>query len=417
MQPTPTLNFKLSDGRDLSSLGWVTKEYLISVFPGLSDQIYSPQIWVWGNNTNAELGIFTDANSKSTPVTTFFGGSTWKQISAGYRHSLAVRSDGSLLAWGYNGFGQLGNSSTITASTPVFSNSGIGGTLWKQVSAGYLHSAGIQIDGRLWCWGNSAYGQLAGGLPFVAVGRRSSPNIVNTGSPRWKYVNAGGNSTAAIGTDGSLWMWGQNDVGQCGNNLKLVGNGHNSPVTTFAGGFNWKQVSCSTSITAAIKTDGTLWIWGYNLTGGLGTNTSGEPRCTPVTTFAGGNNWKQVSTNGTLTAAIKNDGTLWLWGDGDMATGQGSISRSTPVTTIYGGTTWKQVFVAPRVLSAGNQFTAAIRTDGTLWVWGLNTNGALGINNVTTRCTPVTTFAGGGNWLQAEGGKHGMVALKAADLT
>jgi hypothetical protein len=128
-----------------------------------------------------------------------------------------------------------------------------------------------------------------------------------------------------------------------------------TPVTTFAGGTNWKQVSSGNQHTAAIKTDGTLWTWGYGYFGRLGTNDTTD-RLNPVTTFAGGNNWKQVSAGGQHTAAIKTDGTLWTWGaGGDGRLGTNDVTnRSTPVTTFAGGTNWKQVS------SANAPITAAI---------------------------------------------------------
>jgi alpha-tubulin suppressor-like RCC1 family protein len=109
---------------------------------------------------------------------------------------------------------------------------------------------------------------------------------------------------------GNLWTWGRNNGGQLGDNTTT---NRTTPVTTFAGGANWKQVSDNGSNTAAIKTDGTLWTWGSNNFAQLGDNTTTN-RSTPVTTFAGGTDWKQVSVGSQHTAAIKTDGTLWGWG-------------------------------------------------------------------------------------------------------
>jgi len=152
-----------------------------------------------------------------------------------------------------------------------------------------------------------------------------------------------------------------------------------------------------------------LWTWGRNNFGSLGDNTAPN-RSTPVTTFAGGTNWKQVSCGRDHTAAIKTDGTLWTLGRnfngrlGDNTT----TNRSTPVTTFAGGTNWKQV-------AGGNSHTAAIKTDGTLWTWGLNGYGHLGDNTATNRSTPVTTFAGGTNWKQVACGGYHTVAIKTSD--
>ena len=155
----------------------------------------------------------------------------------------------------------------------------------------------------------------------------------------------------------TLLTWGSSSNGQLGDNTQST---RSTPVTTSAGGTNWKQVACGFSHTAAIKTDGTLWTWGFNNFGALGNNTASQ-RLTPVTTFAGETNWKQVSCGYRFTAAIKTDGTLWTWGDngqgrlGDNTTTQ----RNTPVTTSAGGTNWKQV-------ACGNSHTAAIKTSDDL---------------------------------------------------
>jgi alpha-tubulin suppressor-like RCC1 family protein len=158
-----------------------------------------------------------------------------------------------------------------------------------------------------------------------------------------------------------LWDWGSNGYGQLGDNTTTQ---RNTPVTTFSGGTNWKQVSCGTNFTAAIKTDGTLWAWGRNNNGQLGDNTTTQ-RNTPVTTFSGGTNWKQVSSGNIHMAAIKTDGSLWTWGSNFFGVlGINSYSpggRRTPVTTFAGGTNWKQV-------TCGSRHTAAIKTSDDLQV-------------------------------------------------
>ena len=156
----------------------------------------------------------------------------------------------------------------------------------------------------------------------------------------------------------TLWIWGRNAYGQLGDNTSID---KANPITTFAGGTNWKQISCRFANTAAIKTDGSLWTWGRNNEAQLGTN-GGPTRSTPVTTFAGGNNWKQVSFGNNAEnhiAATKTDGTLWTWGrnsNGQIGVNQGyGTHRSTPVTTFAGGNNWKQV-------SVGSDFTMAIKS-------------------------------------------------------
>ena len=141
---------------------------------------------------------------------------------------------------------------------------------------------------------------------------------------------------------GTLWSWGSNYTdGQLGDDITYY---KSSPVQTVSGGTNWKSVAAGAYNSAAIKTDGTLWLWGYNAFGQLGTNST-ERRSSPVQTVSGGKNWKSVSGSAYHTAAIKTDGTLWTWGWNEYGQlGHNSVtSRSSPVQTVSAGTNWKSV--------------------------------------------------------------------------
>ena len=368
----------------------------------LIDQWVGDTLWTWGRNSYGRLGDNTIIN-RSTPVTTLAGGANWKQVSTGNSHTAAIKTDGTLWTWGSNSYGRLGDNTTIHRSTPVTTFAG--GTNWKQVSGGRQHTAAIKTDGTLWTWGRNSYGRLGDNT----IINRSTPVTTFAGGTNWKQVACGYDHTTAIKTDGTLWTWGRNDYGAVGDNTII---NRSTPVTTFAGGTNWKQVSGGGYHTAAIKTDGTLWTCGRNDFGALGDNTIIN-RSTPVTTFAGGTNWKQVAGGYRHTAAIKTDGTLWTWGSNSNGQlGDNTIiNRSTPVTTFAGGTNWKQV-------AGGGYHTAAIKTDGTLWTWGRNDYGAVGDNTIINRSTPVTTFAGGTNWKQvASAGSHTLAVTSGTDPT
>jgi len=310
-----------------------------------------------------------------------------------------------LWVWGSGGNGRLGNNATTQREVPVTTFAG--GTNWKQISCGNQHTAAIKTDGTLWIWGDNtspAFG-APGKLGTNDTTSRSTPVTTFVGGNDWKQVSCGYCHTAAIKNDGSLWTWGGNPFGELGINNTA---NRSTPVTTFAGGNNWKFVSAGNSITGAIKTDGSLWVWGVAQGGRLGNNVGSTTTFpTPVTTFAGGNNWKQVScARGTNMIAVKTDGSLWTWGDnsnGQLGTND-ATSRSTPVTTFAGGNNWKQVSIGYGM--------AAIKTDGTLWTWGENDNGQLGINAAGSRSTPVTTFAGGNNWKSVDCGYKHNTAIK-----
>jgi alpha-tubulin suppressor-like RCC1 family protein len=258
------------------------------------------------------------------------------------------------------------------------------------------------VGDQLWTWGRGSYGRLGNNQTT----NRLTPVTTFAGGTNWKQVSGGYFHTAAVKTNGTLWTWGRNEAfgsitGMLGTNNTI---NRSTPVTTFAGGNNWKQVQAGAYHTVALKTDGTLWTWGRGSYGGLGNNQTTD-RLTPVTTFSGGNNWKQASAGFQYTAAIKTDGTLWIWGRGGAGNLGNALTtdRLTPVTTFAGGNNWKQV-------SSGGQHAIAIKTDGTLWTWG--SGNALGNAQLTNRSTPVTTFAGGNNWKQVSAGDNVTAAIK-----
>jgi len=311
----------------------------------LIDQYIGDELWTWGSGTSGKLGT-NNATTKSTPVTTFAGGTNWKQVSSGgNEHCTAIKTDGTLWTWGLGTSGQLGNNTVTNKSTPVTTFAG--GTNWKQVSAGGNHCTAIKTDGTLWTWGRGNVGQLGNNTATT----KSTPVTTFAGGTDWKQVSSGGFHCTAIKTDGTLWTWGGGGSGRLGTNDVTT---KSTPVTTFAGGTDWKQVSSGGFHCTAIKTDGTLWTWGAGTSGQLGDNTA-TTKSTPVTTFAGGTNWKQVSSGNNHCAAIKTDGTLWTWGYSSQGQlGDNTVTnKSTPVTTFAGGTNWKQV-------SAGYRHCAAI---------------------------------------------------------
>jgi alpha-tubulin suppressor-like RCC1 family protein len=251
---------------------------------------------------------------------------------------------------------------------------------------------------ELYSWGSGNSGRLGIG----STTDRSSPvqvGALNT----WSYVAAGGGAfSAATKTDGTLWAWGENSYGALGqNNITL----RSSPVQIGAL-TNWLQPSAGFAFCAATKTDGTLWGWGYNTSGQLGLNDVVN-RSSPVQVGAL-TNWLQVSVGGLNVpncAAIKTDGTLWSWGlgnDGRLGLNN-TINRSSPVQ-VGALTTWAQVAV-------GDASCAAVKTDGTLWTWGSGTLGRLGHNNTISLSSPVQVGALTA-WVQVSVGNQHTAAVK-----
>ena len=404
-----TTRFVDEKGLDLGKT-LIEKDYLISVYPNIVNQLDTPALFGWGANGYGGLGDNTTNNSNK-PIQTISFGANWKQAaSAGsvYNNLAAIKTDGTLWVCGKNSNGQLGDNTVTRKSSPV--QTVAFGTNWKQVAVGHSvsslesgHMAAIKTDGTLWCWGENTNGQLGDNT----ITKKSSPVQTIAFGTNWKQVACGDSFTAAIKTDGTLWMWGIGGNGQLGEN-KISGSA--SPVQTFAFGSNWKQVSCGYRHTAAVKADGTLWCWGENTSGQLGDNTVTK-RSSPVQTVAFGTNWKQVSCGYRHTAAVKTDGTLWCWGTAGLLGDNTAVgNRSSPVQTVTYATNWKQV-------SCGRNHTGAIKVDGTLWTWGNNAYGQLGDFSSSSRSSPVQIYQGGNTWKNISVGcANNMFAIKDGDI-
>ena len=238
---------------------------------------------------------------------------------AGDLHSLAVKPDGTVWAWGYNYYGQVGDGTTTNRSTPV-QVAGLSGV--SAVAGGFDHSIALKTDGTVWAWGLNSSGQLGDGTTT----NRTTPVQV-TGLSGVTAIVSGGHHSMALKLDGSVWTWGYNISGQLGDGTSA---NRSSPV----------QVTGLSGVTAiaggdfhsiALKIDGTVWTWGYNYYGQLGDGTTTN-RYTPVqvTGLTGVN---AIAGGDLHSIALKLDGTVWTWGfNGSGQLGDGtSTSRSTPV--------------------------------------------------------------------------------------
>ena len=234
--------------------------------------------------------------------------------------------------------------------------------------------------------------------------RITNTDIAERGFVAKEYIiDAFPNLPSSLVSSG-LWGWGSGLDGVLGNENNSQ---RNSPVQTIAGGTNWKRVHGNSSDSVCgIKKDGTLWLWGNNRSGKLGTNDTSS-KSSPVQTVLGGTNWRQGATNYGNSGGIKDDGTLWIWGANDQ--GQlginDTINRSSPVQTIAGGTTWRQIAI-------GYRHVSAVKSDGTLWSWGSNNRGQLGDDTNSNRSSPVQTIALGSNWRQVSTGLEHTAAIK-----
>jgi len=274
-------------------------------------------------------------------------------------------------------------------------------------------SFGIQEDGTLWAWGRNQNGWLGIGN----IGDQSSPVQVGIDTD-WVHVVTDSHRTYGIRENGRLWGWGANDFGVLG-----VGNtttpSYPNPVT-IGTGTNWLHVTSnrceayfygfSIGIRGNGSGHGELWAWGSNHYGqlGLGNSGSGTQRTSP-TRVGTASNWTHVTAGGGHTLGIRSDGTLWAWGNnvyGQLGVGDRTM-RETP-TQVGTDTNWAHV-------EASYYYTIAIRTDGTLWSWGINENGELGLGDNTGRQTPtqVGTYT---DWTHISAGSRHGLAIRGEGL-
>ena len=375
-------------------------------------------LWGWGNNrystlgTGNPVGIFFALGSRNTPIR-IGTKSDWKDINAGDITCMALDSQNNAYGWGYNQYEALGTKVFLYMSSPtsVVSSS----VTWKTPTlqkfpdtfSGMMDFAAISNDGRLLTWGENRFGSVAdlGQLDAVTGlsinASTSSPRQEHTFSTNWKQVCVGTHVVSGLKTDNTLWTWGWSEsTGRLG---RITGGLSANPsiAREFTSSTNWKQIASNSSSFLATKLDGTLWGWGGRLGGYSNLNVTIPTQITATS------DWDTpLPTDGSAYMALKTDGTLWLWG-ANSTTRLGindNIYRSTPVQE-WTSSTW--------ITASGNDnTTAAIKTDGTLWLWGRNTSGQLSRNDIISRSTPVQEWTSSTNWKQVACSGDSIYAIK-----
>jgi alpha-tubulin suppressor-like RCC1 family protein len=294
-------------------------------------------------------------------------GNIWT-VATGQGQVIALRSDGTVWAWGENGSGQLGDGTTTDRNAPV-AVTGLTGVV--AIAAGGAHSAAVKSDGTVWTWGENGSGQLGDGT----VTTRLTPVQV-TGVTGVVALAAGTNHMLALKSDGTVWTWGGNASGQLGD-----GTTGSRPVAAAVSGLtNVKALAAGPDHSLAVKTDGTVWAWGKNEAGQTGDGTTAN-RVTPsqVPGFTG---VIEVAAGASHSVALKSDGTVWAWGgNASGQLGDGTVTtRPSPVQV--GGLS------GMLAIGAGSNHSIAVKTDGSVVAWGKNAAGQLGDGTTTNRPSP-----------------------------
>ncbi len=318
----------------------------------------------------------------------------WENITAGFNHTIAIKQDGSLWAWGSNATCQLGTGTMTDKHNPVQ----IGTDLdWLSVSAGGYHTAAIKANGTLWVWGYNSDGQLGDNTIY----KKFAPTQLGTAND-WKMVSAGSNFTMAIKTDGTLWAWGFNYDGMLG-----IGSSIDMLIPTQVGTEkNWKTISAGASHCVALKNDGSLWAWGTNIYGELGNGVSGHSKTiySPVN-IGTDTDWKLICAGSNYSMAIKTDGTLWTWGiNGFGQLGDGTTDQKTKPTKIGTDNDWKMV--------KGYRHTVAVKNNGTLWSSGTNQYGEFGDGTIAYGTVKLKQVSTSEQWASAEVGYNSTFATQ-----
>jgi len=297
-------------------------------------------LWSWGRNNRGQLGV-GDTTDRSSPVQV--GALTnWATLSSGSiagndQFVLAVKANGTLYAWGYNGSAQLGDGTYTTRSSPVQLGSL---TTWAECSAGAAAGYAIKTDGTIWSWGSNNNGAL--GLNEAPGTNHSFPTQIGA-LTNWLKVSAGTTFVSALKTDGTIWAWGLNSQGMLGQGNTTS---YSSPVQIGAL-TTWLSVSSGYSQMHGITTGGALWSWGQNNSGQLGINAAGD-RSSPVQVGAL-TTWASTSPGSSQSVALKTDGTAWGWGyNGQGALGTGTLTDTSSPVQIGALTSWLRLAVRPR---------------------------------------------------------------------
>jgi alpha-tubulin suppressor-like RCC1 family protein len=331
-------------------------------------------------NSTLKVQAFQNATTTSSLVTTKYALNG--MVSVGTNHTIALKNDGTVWAWGDNATGELGNNSTTPSSNPV--QVMVSGSPLKAiaVAADNQESFAIDTNGQVWGWGYNVHGELGTGNNSAITVPTKVGTLTNMVA-----IASGQHHTVALRGDGTVWAWGANDSGQLGNGeiAPFVAQ----PVQVVAASGQSNQflsgivaISAGASHTLALDNQGVVWSWGGNTSGQLGdADTTFAPQPAPVPVIRSGSSFGNVvglTAGPTSSFALRSDGTVWSWGDNTIGElGQGTTNTAGTAANLNPTQVSVLTGMTGTMVAVGNQ--TALSSDGTVWTWGDNSNGLLAV--------------------------------------
>jgi RHS repeat-associated protein len=351
-------------------------------------------VWAWGQNVNGQIGINSVATPQKNPVQVT-NLSDVVAIATGGQHSMALKADGTVWGWGANGKAQVGiGNITTPQKNPV---QAIGVSNVVAIASGETHSLALRADGTVWTWGENVDGELA-------LGYINSPIKFPTQVPYLNNVmsiSGGASHSLALLTDGTMKAWGNNYWGQLGNGASTGTAGNNNPAPVSVEGFSDVGL-VARNHSLLVKMDGTIWAYGYNRFGQLGDGSTYN-RLSPVEVNNQFGSFSAVA-GGAHSLAINMDNSVWAWGNNLY----GQLGDGTSVNRLVSAHTSTLAGIGS--VTAGKQHSLALATNGAVYAWGANSYGQIGDGTTVNRSVAITV-TNGGVLAIAAGWNHSLAVL------